>query len=171
MASQSSTPTNRTVTLAEEAHAGNGTAARVGWNVEQPAYRIWDEYQLQNRASITTMIERFKNNTVPTNGYFISKHGRPETIVIPPHTNFVHFLRKMYEEHGSGKLYLPRQVAVWGSGTFETVKGQWDVVLWGGGRQKASKIKVVEVLPKNIPKTLKLISLVSSDGQDVAGNY
>lgn len=118
-----------------------------------------------------TMIERFKSNSLPTNGYFIRKHGRPETIVIPPHTNFVHFLRKMYEAHGSGKLYLPRQVAVWGSGTFETVKGQWDVVLWGGGRQKASKIKVVEVLPKNIPKTLKLISLVSSDGQDVAGNY
>lgn len=171
MASQSSTPTNRTVTLAEETHAGNGTSARVGWNVKQPAYSIWDEFQPHLRESMPIMIERFKSNSAPTNGYFISKHDCPKAIVIPPHTNFVHFLRKMYEEHGSGKLYLPRQVAVWGSGTLETVKGQWDVVLWGGGRQKASKIKVVKVLPKNIPKTLKLILLVSSYGQDVAGNY
>lgn len=105
------------------------------------------------------MIQRSKENDVPTQGYLIRKHGRPEPITIPPHTNFVHFLRHMYAEHGSGKLYLPRQITTWGNN--DPGLSNWEVVLWGGGRQKASKIKVMDVRKYNVPKSLKLIEMVS----------
>lgn len=161
MASQSTTPNNRTVTVAEEAHVGTSTTTGlIRINGKTDSTVVWDEFSLLPNATVPRMINRFKNNKVQTEGYFIpSSGGAPVTITIPPATNLVHFLRLMYAEQGSGKLYIPRQVSVWGN---LPAKGQWDVILWGGGRQKARNIKVVEVLPKNVPKTIKLIEMVQS---------
>ena len=101
------------------------------------------------------MIRRFREATTITEGYLI-KQGQPIPIVIPAHTNLVHFLRLMYIEHKSGKLYVPRQMSVYSKDYYSN----WSLIMWGGGRHKTGKIKCVEVRKGNVPKTLELIELI-----------
>lgn len=101
------------------------------------------------------MIQRIRENDVATECYLI-KRGAPIAITIPPKTNLVQFLRLMYAEHGSGKLYIPRQLNKWD----KDYLSKWELLMWGGGRQKASKIKVVEVWQCNLPKTIQLIEMM-----------
>lgn len=114
------------------------------------------------------MSHRFRHNDTPTEAYFIRTRGKPEAITIPAKVDFVSFLRKMYAELGGGKLYVPRPLSTYGK-TPEW-QSNWEVVMWGGGRQNANKIKVVAAGKSDVPKTLRLIELVTGNAEDLAGN-
>lgn len=128
---------------------------------------IWDEYGRQ-LTRLTRMSHRLRNNDTPTQAYFIHTRGKPEAITIPAKADFVSFLRKMYAELGGGKLYVPRQMSLYGKDP--EWSSNWEVVMWGGGRQKSNKIKVMTVGKSDVPKTLRLIELVTGNAEDVAGN-
>lgn len=104
---------------------------------------------------MANMIERFKEADTATEGVLIKKCGAPIPISIPPHTNIVSFLRLMYMEHKSGKLYVRYPTSLtWASG--------WELIMWGGNRTDKRKIKVVDVRKDMLPKTIQLIELVSA---------
>lgn len=101
------------------------------------------------------MLKRFRESEVAIEGVLI-KQGVPIPMVIPPKTNMVHFLRHMYAEHKSGKLYVPRQVSMYST----SASSKWSVIMWGGGRQKVDKIRIVDVQQYRLPKTLQLIDML-----------
>ena len=119
---------------------------------------IWDEFQRIPETKVSNMIKRFKESTVPTEGLLIKAGRGPITITIPPHSNIVTFLRLMYIEHKSGKLYVRRQLSVWGT---DKHNSDWEVIMWGGGRTNPKKIQIKDVRKDKLPKTIKLIELVS----------
>lgn len=172
MASQPITTPYCALSVAGKVDEGDDTATRIiRGSGKAESIRVWDQFTLMYSSTVKGMIERFRKNDVPTNGYFLPKRGTgaPVAITIPPHTNFVHFLRHMYAEQGAGKLYLPRQLSVWG-GSRPSHLSNWEVVMWGGGRQKANKIKIVDVRHSQVPRVLKLLDMVNPHGQDVASN-
>ena len=118
-------------------------------------FEVFDDLEWNIKTEVSEVIQRFRENDVPTECYLI-KQGAPIPITIPPKTNLVQFLRLMYMEHKSGKLYIPRQINKWNNGKLSN----WELLMWGGGRQKVGKIKVVDVAKDKLPQTIALIELI-----------
>lgn len=103
------------------------------------------------------MLQTFKQNPNIKHGYFIKRDGTTVPVEIPPLTPLVPTLRLLFHAHGSGKLYLRRQLNVQGP---KLDISNWKMYMWGGGRQKVSMIKEVDLKLKDVPKVLQLMGMI-----------
>lgn len=106
---------------------------------------------------VSYMIKHFREAETATEGMLLTKLGIV-SITIPAHTNMVHFLRHMFNEHKGGKLYIPRvpDAMKWG----EHYASNWSLIMWGGGRQRTKNIKCLDVRKNQLPKPLQLLDLM-----------
>jgi hypothetical protein len=120
---------------------------------------IYDEYykSIEGYKNLSYVLEQFKQNPNIRKGFFIKRDGSNVPVTIPPLTGLVTALRLLFNEHGSGKLYLKRQLNVTGP---TLAISNWIVYMWGGGRTKPSKIREVDVKLKDLPKVLQLLDLI-----------
>lgn len=116
---------------------------------------IFDEYKRSNPLSY--MLQSFKENPNVKKGFFIKRDGTTVPVEIPPLTALVPTLRLLFHKHGSGKLYLRRQLNVTG---LKLAISNWHMYMWGGGRQRVSAIKEIDVTLDAVPRVLQLLDMI-----------
>lgn len=102
-------------------------------------------------------LQQFKKNPNVRIGFFIKRCGEAIPVNVPPHVGLLPVLRPLFNEHGSGKLYLRRTLSTSGP---RLPVSNWKVYVWGSGRTKTKNIKEIDVLLKDVPKSLQLLDMI-----------
>lgn len=128
---------------------------------KETATAIYNEYyrQLEVRTDVPTMLKKFKQNPNTRTAFLIKSCGASVPITVLPKSNLVYVLRQLFAEYGGGKLYVKRTISTAGKLKNES---DWQVYIWGGGRQHVKNIKEINVLNKDLPKILQLMDMLDA---------